>query len=902
MPADASFAPGTRLGAYEILGPLGAGGMGEVWRARDTRLNREVAIKTLPASFAADPDRLQRFAHEIRATSTLNHPNILTVYDTGHHQGAPFTVAELLDGEDLRAALANGALAPRQALDLARQIALGLAAAHERGIVHRDLKPENVFITGDGRVKILDFGLAKLRPRAHAEAATELASRRAITHPGTVMGTVGYMSPEQVRGEDVDHRSDLFSLGAILYEMLSGRRAFHSDSTPETMTAILKHDPPSLLETDTAMAPGVERIVRRCLEKKPERRFQTASDLGFALESTTPSSGSQNAMPRTPADERELRPVRRSRAAAIAAIVFGAALAASLPLAWAHWREAPAADVGRPIRLALPLPDHTSLGTMAVSPDGRWLAFAGVTGGRAQLFLRGLDGLTSQPIAGTDGAALPFWSPDSRWIGFFAAGKLRKVEVSGGPVTTLCEAGTSGGGTWNRDGVVLFTTLGFGIMRVSSAGGEAALLMAYDRSQLEWNYTAPSFLPDGQHFVFNISSARREVSGVYLGSLAGSLKRQLLNTQEAALLVTSARPEDASLIFAREGALIAQRFDLRQLALAGEPVAIADRVGRVANTFRANFSASSTGVLVYDPSPRRQVKQFAWLDRRGQRLPAPGFEGGWSGVWLSPDETRVAVDRAGDADVRDVWVHDIASGRTSRFTFDTADDVQPTWSPDGSRIAWGSNREGTFNLYEKAASGAGQDTMLLKTPLLKVPTDWSLDGRFIVFYLIDPKTRRDVWVLPLTGDRTPFAFAQGPGNETGGRISPDGRWLAYSSDETGAWEIYVESFPAGGGRQQVSAPGGVGPHWRRDGRELFYYASDGKLMAMAVKGSTEPGAGFEAGPPTPLFEFHSGSGLQTVAPYSASADGQRFLVNLLADESKGEPLVAIVNWAAALSR
>jgi Tol biopolymer transport system component len=718
------------------------------------------------------------------------------------------------------------------------------------------------------------------------------------------MGTVGYMSPEQVRGQEADHRSDIFSFGMILYEMLSGRRAFNGASVADVMSAITRDDPPDLNESNAQISPALDRVVRRCLEKKPEQRFHSAHDLGFALSTLTTPSG---ARPGSQLDTAAALPVvtekpgirsvkQRERLAWLAA---AALLLGMLGFAWAYFTRQPITNAAPVMKFSILPPDKASFSQLAVSPDGRYLAFTAATGGKDQLWVRALDALNSEPLAGTEGAAFPFWSPDSRSIGFFASGKLKKIAASGGPVQTLCDVGIATGGAWNRDGVIVFATLGFGLFRVPATGGSATLMTPLDRSRAEWGYLAPFFLPDGRHFLYYILSARKEARGVYLGELSGSLKQSLLNIGSNAVYAASGGSNGGYLLFVREDALMAQPFNVQQLKLTGEPTPIAERVARDPNFPRGNFSVSDSGLLLYDGSVNRQRKQLLWVNREGKPLGWPSAMGGWANPWLSPDEKRVVVDRIdNEMDTRDLWLQEVAGGSGSRFTFDPADDAQPVWEPSGSRIVWGSSREGVYELYWKAASGVGQDEPLLKSGILKVPTHWSLDGRFIVYYQVDPKTKRDVWVLPLEGDRKPFPFLQTEANETGGHLSPDGKWMAYSSDESGGYEIYVQSFHRGGGKRQVSTKGGVGPHWRRDGKELFYYSGDGKLMSVEVK----TGASFEASVPGALFEFRSGNGLVVVAPYAVSADGQRFLLNTLVDESGGAPFTVVVNWATEMKK
>jgi eukaryotic-like serine/threonine-protein kinase len=899
-----SLSTGTRLGPYEIEAPIGSGGMGEVYRAKDTRLNRTVAVKILPSELSGKPGLRQRFEREARAIASLNHPHICSLYDVGAENGVDFLVMEYLEGETLADRLSHGALKTEQLLRYAIEIADALDNAHRQGFVHRDLKPGNIMLTRAG-VKLLDFGLAKFAaqekvPAAGSDGAAATLTRQPLTVEGTIVGTLPYMAPEQLEGKETDTRTDIFAFGAILYEMATGKRAFEGTSQASLIAAILAAEPKPLRTLQPLTPTALERLVQTCLAKDPEERWQNAHDMMRELEWISEAKS----QPEEVAQQRRL--IRDPLAWGVAALLL-VALLVLLPFAIAHLREVPPA-AAYPMRLPILLPEKASLGSFAISPDGRWLAFTAAAGGNDQLWVRALDALTPQALPGTEGAKFPFWSPDSRSIGFFTGGKLKKVEFSGGPVQTLCDAGTGWGGTWNHDGVIVFGTLGFGLYRVSAMGGSATLMTPLDRTRPEWIIHSPSFLPDGRHFLYYIL----ETHGVYLGSLDGAVKQRLLGADSNAVYAPSlsAGRQAGYLLFMREGALLAQPFDARELRLTGEPFPVAERVGRDPNFSRGNFSVSDNGVLVYDPSLNRLNKQLVWVDRQGKQIGSLGAVGGYSRPWLSPDEKRVAVDRLdSQTDTRDLWLYDVAGGGASHFTFDPANDFYPVWSPDGSRIVWGSNREGMYDLYWKAASGAGLDELLLKSSNWKVPTDWSRDGRFPRYYEIDPKTKRDIWILPLSGDQKPFPFLQTEANEVGGQLSPDGRWMAYASDELGGHEVYVQSFPSAGGKRQVSTKGGTGPHWRRDGKELFYYAPDGKLMAVEVKSGLPAGghgggegASFEASVPRALFEFRSGSGPPTFAPYTVTADGQRFLLNTIVDESGGAPLTVRVNWQAGLKQ
>jgi len=891
---------GTRLGPYEIIAPVGAGGMGEVYRARDTRLGRDVAIKVLPSSYAENKERLQRFEQEACAAGALNHPNILSVHDIGTHNGSPYLVSELLEGETLRDRLNGGVLSSRKALDYARQIAHGLAAAHEKGILHRDLKPDNLFIIKDERVKILDFGLAKLTGAADVQAQTDIPTRRVDTDPGVVMGTVGYMSPEQLRGKGVDHRSDIFSFGAILYEMLSGRRAFHGESAVETMSAILKEDPPDLSETNRTIAPALERVVHHCLEKNPEARFHSASDLAFALEALSSATGTsgQTATAIAPILD---QPKKRERLIwIVATALLALALLAALPFVIAYFRSTPATE-GHATRFVVLPPEKATItgGGQYISPDGQRMVFRAVgADGKALLWTRPLDSLTAQPLPGTEDGSNPFWSPDSRFIGFFAApAKLKKVEITGGPAQTVTDIRGGGGGTWNRDGVILFSQQGDGLHRVSATGGAHDSVTTLDEARKETGHLWPYFLPDGRHFVYLARSVQRGNNGIYVASLDSKERKLLLNVDSS---VVYAPP--GFLLFLRERTLMAQPFDVNKLQLSGEPFPIAEQVGSNTVTGRSFFSVSETGALAFLTSSGANT-QLAWFDRGGKQLASVGTPAVDTGLRLSPDEKRLAVVRFDpQAASSDIWLIDLARNTPSRFTFDSASENGPVWSPDGSRLVFSSNRDGVSNLYQKLSSGAGNDEALLKSGEPNGPQDWSPDGKFILYGVLSPKTNLDLRLLPLFGDQKPTPFIQTEFAEFQGRFSPDGRWVAYASNESGSYQVYVQSFPSSGGKWQVSTNGGAQPQWRRDSKELFFLSPDRKLMAVEVNGA---GPTFVPGVPTALFDAHVSAifpGTGGATYYAVPGDGQRFLVNTLVGDSTPVPFTIVMNWTAGLKR
>jgi serine/threonine protein kinase/Tol biopolymer transport system component len=879
---------GRSIGPYRNLTPLATGGMGEVYQARDAKLGRDVAIKVLPRDFSSDPQRVRRFKREARAASALNHPNIITIHEIGKIDSVYYIVMELVEGKTLREALRSGPLPTSKMLNLTSQIADGLAKAHAAGITHRDLKPENLMVTKDGFVKILDFGLAKVTQPEIGGA--EVESR--VTEPGTILGTVGYMSPEQARGDALDYRSDQFSLGAIAYEMLTGKRAFERGTPVETLSAIMRDEPQSIVEINPKAHAPARWVVERCLAKDPEDRYASTRDLARQLQTIREhltEEVSQGAAPRL------ARLRSRERFAWITAGVLFFVAAVVVGAVYLHRGST---DDVRPVRFFVSPPERvafTSLdGPAAISPEGRCLVFAATSSeGKKSLWVRSFDSLTAKAIPGTDDAYLPFWSPDSSYIGFFAQGKVKKIKVSGGPPETLCDAATGRGGTWNRDGVILFSPRNRdALYRVSDKGGPVTPVTTLDQEHQENSHRWPQFLPDGRHFTYLTRSARHENGGIYLGSLDSKDTKRLLGSDSGA-----AYASPGYLLFVRAGALLAQPFDGTRLQLKGEPVLVAEEVAYEASGYRPEFSVSESGVLAY-----RQVSvsrsQLTWFDRTGTQLGSLGPPDDYRVPCLSGDQKRVAIDRFDPhTGTRDIWVLELERGSSTRLTFDPANDKDPVWSPDGRRIIFASSRHGPDYLYQKSSSGPGDEELILESNGSNYPCDWSPDGRYVIYNNWDPKTKWDLWVLPLFGDRKPIPFLKTEFDEAQAHFSPNGRWVAYTSNDSGITEVYVQSFPPSGGRLQISAKGGGDPSWSRDGKELFYIA--GNVMAVTVKTDSST---FEAGVPRKLFEPRLNVSTAARNQYVVTADGQRFLVNMVVEQATYPPITVVLNWIEGLRR
>jgi eukaryotic-like serine/threonine-protein kinase len=896
-----SLAVGTTLGAYEVIGTLGAGGMGEVYRARDTRLNRDVAIKVLPELVAADADHLARFTREAQTLAALNHPNIAQIYaveelssPAAGQTTARALVMELVAGDDLSDIIARGPLALNAALSIARQIIDALEAAHDLGIVHRDLKPANIKVRDDGAVKVLDFGLAKAMDGANASSsAAALSPTLSVraTQLGIILGTAAYMSPEQARGKPVDKRTDVWAFGCLLYEMLTGRKAFDGDDITEIISAVVKTEPDwAALPEDLPVQ--VRTVIERALVKDRKARIPDLSVIRYILDGAMPAAA---AVPRAGSS---------TLWKAAAALLLLTTLAAG-----AAWYRA-SSMIPASARFQIEPPEHTTfrtaagrLGTIgAISPDGLTVAFtAQDESGRRLLWVRPIASLTAQPLPGTEDASYPFWSPDGRMIGYTVPGRLMKIAASGGPPQTLCP--TSGqsiagrGGTWSRDGVIVFNNGPGPLHRVSSDGGTPEPIGSAAPSITTWVF--PSFLPDGRHVLAWAMSTDGRAGGVYVLAIDGSESKRIMAADTGAIYAA----DTGHLLFVRQGTLLAQRFDVARLVTIGDALPVAERVESSVVPGLVSFSLSRTGVLVYGSSDAWQMLQLTWVDREGKPTGLLGSPAQYRGIELSPDGTRVAA-HLHEGLGGDIWVTDVR-GAMSRFTFVPAqDNSSPVWSPDGSRIAYVSTRPGKWGVYARASNNVGDEQPLFEVdsddPIPPQPVSWTRDGSLIVV-ITDKKAEKHLWSVSLSGERKPTQLTHTGQIEVWGQVSPDGKWLAYMSNENSARpEIYVISLFAGG-KFPVSSGGGVVPRWRSDGRELFFM-NGGDMMAVEIRST---GSTFEPGLPRRLFGSLGLNVAHTTPyfPFAVAKDGQHFLIQGLpsgAPADLKQAIVVVLNWASGL--
>ena len=898
---------GTRLGPYEVTALLGVGGMGEVYRATDMNLGRQVAIKVLPEAFAQDPERLARFEREAKTLAALNHPNIAQIYGLEQSDGIRALVMELVEGPTLADRIAQGAIPFDEALPIAKQIADALEAAHEQSIVHRDLKPANIKLRPDGVVKVLDFGLAKalgppegghheqdgrsVRLEPDLTAAPTIISPAMMTRVGVLLGTAAYMAPEQAKGRDADKRSDIWAFGCVLYEMLTGRRAFNGEDVADTLALVLSREPDWTALPATTPAP-IRRLLRRCLEKDRRRRLADIADARLDLDEAT--------KPRTESDETQsrldaapaARDFRRQRIAwGVSMALLG--LVGALALVVAS-RPAPRQQE---LRFDITMPLDTAPNSPAISPDGRRIALVARADGHSSVWVHTLDGRGARPLDGTDGAqGRVFWSPDSGSVGFFAEGKVKRIHLESGAVQTLADAPYPlAGGAWSRDGVILFAPRRGPLFRVSQTGGATAAVTRIEGPSIR--HTSPQFLPDGRHFLF-FSTGDNDLRGIYVADLEDpTAPRRLLADVGGGAYAASGH-----LFFSRQGALLAQRFDADQMMLVGEPWQVADSISGVA-LFGMTFSASETGSLVYGRGDVEAIqRRLVWFDRSGKELqrfdgPDPVDTGSFA---LSPDGRRLAVDHR-----EAIWLLDLERGGLTRFTSET--ESFPFWSPDGDRLLFQSRRDrGIPNLSQRALAG-GEVEPLLSTIGAAIANDWSPDGHLLLYRDIDPRTDSDLWVVPVEREGSSRRLRPAPGQEArpiantpsaemNGQFSPDGAWIAFESDEreSGDFQVYVQPFPGPGERRQISINGGRYAQWRRDGTELYYYAPDGRLMAVPIRPSSGNGP-LDAGAPVPLFQVRAQPGSGQRHQYVASNDGQRFLVSTVTNTSV-VVVTMIVNW------
>ena len=883
-----------RIGSYEVLGALGVGAMGEVYRAHDTRLNRDVALKILPERFVLAADRLARFRREAQILATLNHPNIGAIYgleESGHTHAL---VLELVDGLTLADRISRGSIPVDEALAIARQIAEALEAAHEHGIIHRDLKPANIKIRADGTVKVLDFGLAKA---LHAESSDQNLSTLSTagslddTRDGVILGTAAYIAPDQARGKPADRRADIWALGCVLYEMLTGRRAFSGEDVSATLSAVVTREPDwDALPGNTP--PQIRRLLQRCLAKDRKARVSDASIARIEIDDAV----------RTPHDDAG---VLRSNSRLKERMAWATALVLAALIAFLAVTRATGPNASVPeVRFEIDAPFSTLPTSLAVSPDGQKIIFAATFDARSGLWVRRLESASVQFVAGTAGAQDPFWAPDSRSVGFFADGKLKTVDLATQAIQTLVDAPLPRGGTWSPSGVILYApTASSALFQLSTAALESPVFGETQRdlvavTRLEEAHDAshrfPQFLPDGRHFVYCVIGGSPESSGVYLGQLDGPARRRLVAADSAAVYAASGH-----LLFVRQGTLFAQTFDLVRLEPMGNPFAVTEQLvmdGRLAPA----LSASAAGPIVYRTGSLGVPRQFVWFDRSGNAVEKIGEPDGTDpyGASLSPDGRYVAVTRTVNSSV-DVWLLDTKRSTLSRFTSNPGPDNYPQWSPDGRRIVFASINTGVNavrDIYEKPVAGAEEPQRILTTPQYKEPVSWSRDGRFLLYRSLDPSAHYDLWALAMD-ERKAHPVVRTGFDERDGEFSPDGKWIAYQSNDSGRFEIYLQPFLREGPRTRVSTNGGAQVRWREDGQELFYVAPDDRLMAVPVRAVPNSGD-VDVGTPVVLFQTRIGGAFQGTKPqqYIVAANGQRFLMNTVVGETDTSPITVILNW------
>ncbi len=887
-----SLQPGQKLGSYEIVSQAGAGGMGEVYQARDPRLDRTVAIKVLPEHTAGNADLQERMAREAKAISSLNHPNICILYDIGHDEGRDYLVMEYLEGETLADRLLKGAIPINETLKTAIQIADALENAHRQGLVHRDLKPGNVMLCRDG-AKLLDFGLAKLTiDEGKPDSLSGLTLTTPLTMDGTLIGTMQYMSPEQLEGKEADARSDIFAFGALLYEMATGKRPFEGSSQASLIASVLKEEPAAVSVMQPMVPPMLDQAISQCLEKDPDNRWQTAGDLKRAL-MWVQNGGSQVGIPAPVVKRKKTR--ERVQWGLIAALFLVAAALGGL--FWKSTRvEVPV------IRTAIPLPSHAVLanvagGSMEISPDGSRVAFVArdSVGSELRIWVRPINAMTSLPLPGTEGAQFPFWSHDSRYLAYFANNKLMKVLATGGPTLTICGAQSGRGGTWNQDDLILFTpTYEDVIHRVPAAGGEAVAVTVLDSTMGDYTHRWTHFLPNGRDFLFfarTQGDGGGEKDAICVASLDKPGFQRIISSKSNPIYA------EGQVLFVRDGVLMAQPFDTGQLELTDDPVPVSEGVAYVRGWSHGVFSASNNGRLVFREGQVHSGSQLTIFDIEGEVLEVVGEQETQMSFSVSHDNTRVAVTILDQTTTNlDIWIRDLDRGIRNRLTFDSGLDLSPVWSPDDSLIAYTSKREENPGIYIKAANGAGKERLIWPAKHDIFVTDWSSDGRFIACTWMTPQGP-DIMIIPLDEDSEPFPFMQTINfGEWGPAFSPDGRWLAFCSDESTEEEVYVAPFPGPGGKWQVSQDQGDRPNWAADGRTIFYLDNEDRISSAAVEVN---GSALKIGRIQTLFAVN---GQRPGNVFSLMDGGQRIMVNQAPTGGDDSMVVLVQNWSRNIGR
>jgi eukaryotic-like serine/threonine-protein kinase len=886
---------GSRLGPYEILSPLGAGGMGEVYRARDTKLNRDVAIKVLPTLFAGDAERLARFTREAQTLAALNHPNIAHIHGLEESNGVRALVMELVEGEDLSQRIARGPIPIDEALPIAKQIADALEAAHEQGIIHRDLKPANIKITPDGIVKVLDFGLAKAMDAVgsapNVTQSPTITSPAMMTGVGVLLGTAAYMSPEQAKGRPADKRADIWAFGVVLFEMLTGRAAFEGETISEVLAKVIEREP-DWTALPTGTAPRLRALLRRCVTKDPKTRLQAIGEARITLSQPLIEEG-----------------IAVARAQSVLAplpwAIAGMFLLTTLAISFLHFRESrpPAAS----IRFQVSTPENTPLGVFQLSPDGRRLAFVTNSAGQSRLWVRSFDSVDAVPLAGSDGANYPFWSPDSTRIGFFAQGKLKTIAAAGGLAVPVCNAANGRGGTWNQNGIILFAPDAVGgLYQVADTGGAAVRVSVVAPSPTDSD-RFPEFLPDGRRFVFFRMSSGGD-SGIYTGSLSGNAFTRLLPDASNAQYVPGTGHDDF-LVFRRGDTLMSQAIDPDRLSMKGGAEPLAEQVSTDGYAGHGAFTSTRDGTLAYSAGIRGGARQLVWLDRSGKRLGVVSKPDEVSSWALSPDESVVAFSVGNfSSGLADLWLQHLTDGTPTKLTFEAARNLYPVWSPDASHIAFTWSREqpsATFEIHQLPLTGAGQSQVLLQGPYNSIAVcGWSRDGKLIAFSSRSAQTKDDLWLLETGGDGKAVLYVNTVGNERECHFSPDGEWLAYQSDESGRNQAYVRHVPLDARKFQISSSsaGGSLPRWSHDGKELFYLEGGQTLMSVPMT----PGGDLKPGPGRVLFDhvpFFTIGANASQSAFTPSQDGQRFLALLQAGgDTQASSITVVTNWQSTLRK